>query len=112
MAKRGRPTFKHQGFLEELRLLYPDIKTRRGMQNKVYEIMAVSAIKDICGVEQIFTQEGTFRNSIMIELGRIEDPEAIRIVARHINKRMINGKLKVRQAANITRLIRLTGELI
>ena len=112
MAKRGRPAFKHQDFLEQISFLYPDVKTSRGMQNKVYEVLAVKAISDISGVAQIFTQEGTFKNSILIELGRFEDPETIRIVARHINKRMIDEKLSVKQAANITRLIRHTGELI
>ena len=111
MAKRGRPVFKHQDFLEQIRFLHPDVKTSRGMQNKVYEVLAVRAIKDLSGVEQIFTPDGTFRSSIMIELGRLEDPETIRTVARHINQRMINENLRVKQAANITRLIRLTGEL-
>ena len=112
MAKRGRPVFKHQDFLEQIRFLHPDVKTNRGMQNKGYEVLAVSSIKDLSGVEQIFTQEGTFRNSIMIELGRLEDPETIRTVARHINQRMKDEKLSIKQAANITRLIRFTGELI
>ena len=112
MAKRGRPVFKYQDFLEQIRFLHPDIKTHRGMQNKVYETLAVRGIADISGVEQIFTPDGTFKNSIMIELGRLEDPETIRTVARYINQRMINEKLSVKQAANITRLIRLTGELI
>jgi len=112
MAKRGRPQFKHQDFLKRIEFLYPDIKTRRGMQNKVYGIMAVGALKEPTEVEQIFTPDETFRSSVMIELGRLEDPETIRTVARHINQRMKDERLSVKQASNIARLIRLTGELI
>jgi hypothetical protein len=99
MAKRGRPKFENfQGSLEAIRSLYPNIKTRRGLQNKFYELKALNAIKSMEGIEFLFdSKTDNFKSSILAEIGKTGDDELMRAVAAEICKRARTEKLTVKQ---------------
>jgi hypothetical protein len=99
MTKRGRPKFENfQGSLEALRSLYPNIKTRRGLQNKYFELKALKAIKSMEGAEFLFDLKTTnVKSSILAEIGRISNDEKMREVAAEICKRARTEKLTVKQ---------------
>lgn len=99
MAKRGRPKFENfQGSLEALRSLYPSIKTRRGLQNKYFELKVIKAIKDVEGMEFLFdSKTGNFKSSILTEIGRISNEEMMREVAAEICRRARTEKHTVKQ---------------
>ena len=91
--KRGRPP----AFPPELEAgydglaLFDGIHSRRGRVNVYYRMQALRALKGIPGVEWVYDEAraragepGAWRQTILIELGRIRDPDAIRKVARQL----------------------------
>jgi len=111
--KRGRPKFHDEDQLNQLKGVFPDIKTRRGLQNKCYEINALDAIKDIEGMEFLYDpQNQTLKSSILSELGRLRNEDNIRLVAQHICERAKNETLTIKQWEKICRSIRTLGYLI
>lgn len=101
--KRGRPlkvladgrTVKESMRLYEAVGLFDEVKSERAKINKYYMVRAQSALKDENGglpVDGIFSfiisgnhlESFTFKQTILQELGRLEDDELIRKVAKDI----------------------------
>ena len=60
----------------------------------------------------IDSKNESFKESILIELGRLEDEEDIKLVANHVCKRAKAEKRTVHQWATIVQTIRMTRQLI
>lgn len=86
MAKRGRPRFEDTTCeLDWVRALYPEIKTRRGVQNKYYELRAGGVIKNMEGIEFLIDlKNNVIKNSILVEIGRMHSEDLMREIAREI----------------------------
>ena len=93
MKKRGRPEVFPE-FLQCVRAIYPDVKTKRGLQNKAYQAIAGRAIGD--DFPWLWDKsKGTIQVSILSELGRLEDPEVIRAFAKELCKKKPGAKKAV-----------------
>ena len=74
--------------------LFPEIRTRRGQLNKMFGIRALRALRKdpafqwLCSTEQAISRgESKMHFSILAELGRVDDEDAIRDFAREMCKR-------------------------
>lgn len=107
MAKRGRPKFEDcQGSLETLKPLYSNIKTRRGLQNKFYELKALKAIKNMEGIEFLFDlKTDNIKSSILTEIGRTGNDEMMRELAGEICRRARTEKHTVKQWVMLVRYL-------
>jgi len=111
--KPGRPQFQYEDQLNGVKERFPEIKTRRGLQNKCYEINAKLAIKDEEGMEFLYDRQNqTHKPSILSELGRLKNEDDIRLVAKYICKRAKNEKLSTKVWERICRNIRHFGQLV
>ena len=102
--KRGRPQSFPQIHYTLAKDLYPDVKTRRGLQNKILESGALGVISQmqkqgITGLE-FFTNDDKTPWGILRELGRYND-ESIRTFVTTICEAQKNPETKrtVRQWA-------------
>lgn len=91
-GKRGRPPafddLHHQTYKD----IWPDIRTRRGITNKIYAINGLAIVKEMRGVEYIFNEaDNTMKVSILTELGRLNDEQAAREAASFICEREAAG---------------------
>jgi hypothetical protein len=101
--------------LSALKRLHPEVKTRRGILNKYYEVKAYKVIREMDDVSFIFNPDKnneTYKACILMELGKFENEADIRTVASHICKRAKSEKLTTHRWANVVRTIRYIGELI
>jgi len=69
--------------------MFPDVKTRRGIQNRCYQISALTALQNEQGIKAIFDEKkDIFKWGILEQLGRIEQEEIIiqlaHAICRHI----------------------------
>ncbi len=111
--KRGRPPAFAYETLGLLRSHYPDIKTKRGLQNKAYEMRALSVLKDdpqrygwLCDIEAMRRGDAnSYKPTILTELGRIVDEEKLKTAASEICR----IKPKTKDAVTMTRRYR-TGK--
>lgn len=111
--KVGRPRKINNEYFKMLRTLYPDIKTRRGILNKYYETVALQVIGKMKDTTFIIDEsKQVFKASILSEIGRLENEEDIKIVARYICNRAKKEKKTIHQWVNIIRFIRATRKLI
>jgi hypothetical protein len=106
MAKRGRPRFEHSIAFEEmfshLKAFYPEIKTRRGLQDKYYSLDAYGDLHDMEGFELID------KPSLLAEFGRFKDPAVIKQVARQVIEEMRkDSNYTVKAWVSVLRKIRL-----
>lgn len=107
-GKRGRPRFQREKQMNCIQKLHPNIRTRRGLQNKYYEVMAVGAIKGVEGMEFLCDyKKDTLKSSILTEIGRLEDEDEIRNVATNICEVAKSQKLSTKQWVELCRKIRL-----
>jgi len=106
-TKRSRPKFRHEYFVDFIKGHYTNIKTRRGIQNKCYEIHALGAIRnkeyvgDISFLFDLNTNH--IQSSILAELGRLNDEDAIRTVAKKLCDKAKTEKHTVREWQHICR---------
>jgi hypothetical protein len=106
MAKRGRPRFEHSIAFEEmfsrLKAFYPEIETRRGLQEKYYALDAYGDLHDMEGFELID------KPSLLAEFGRFKDPAVIKQVARQVIEEMKKSdNYNVKAWVSVLRKIRL-----
>ena len=90
--KRGRPPAFADVYHQTYKNTWPDIRTRRGMTNKIYSINGLEFIKGLQGMEYIFNEaDNTMKVSILTELGRLNDEQAAREAASFICEREAAG---------------------
>ena len=98
--KRGRPPTEIAEAVEKIKFLYPDIKTRRGLYNKLFCSLGGEMVRnsEIENKSFLFNLEDNIcKSTILAELGRIEynqTKEDTIFLAREICKR----KLTTREA--------------
>ena len=78
----GRPRVIPPEVEEEIALAAPHVRTRRGRQNVYYRALAEEALSD--DPRCAWLAEGTAKNTILAELGRFENPSAMRKAARAV----------------------------
>lgn len=62
--------------------IHPELRSRRGQVNAAYTVTATLAIGDNPAFHWLYDPgQGHMRTEILAELGRLRDPEAIRVVA-------------------------------
>jgi len=89
-SKRGRPVVFDKGHLSIMGGFFPEIGSRRHLQNKAYQSIAIGALRsggDEIGPEYSWLFDPTanvVKSTILSELGRLGDHETIRILARDI----------------------------
>lgn len=95
--KRGRPRKFSPDLVAAFRGVYPETKTARGIQDKVYLSAGYNALKGAVDFREryrwLIGDDGeTLRIGIITELGRIPDPEEVRHVADAICQHRLRGK--------------------
>ncbi|MFL0194179.1 hypothetical protein ACJDU8_01035 [Clostridium sp. WILCCON 0269] len=107
--KVGRPRKISDSLFKRYQMIYPDIKTRRGILNKHYEVTAYAVVKEMEDVKFLVDSDGQIlKETILIELGRIENEEDIKIIARYICDTAKSRRLTAHQWVNFIRLVRLS----
>ena len=106
---RGRPPEFSATELAFLASWFPDVKTRRGLHNIGYRqralrlLMHDSQFAWLCGKERMQRSKGKgWKPAILVELGRLKDPELIREVAAILCER----KPKTCDAIDMVRRVR------
>src|SRR5262245_7533859 len=105
--KRGRPEAVPPEALAVYARMFPEIKTRRGLQERCYAGLAIRALSDdpafewlVSTREQIAGGTSRLRHTILAELGRVSDERMIKEMARLLCKQRPTAK---RAAALIRR---------
>ena len=83
--KGGRPRLLDSRFEAVLRRLWPDLRSGRSLQNRAYFSHAASALKEVPDYLERFRwilgengEDGsTWRKGVLVELGRVADPETL-----------------------------------
>lgn len=101
--KRGRPELLPKEFYNELQKIYPNVKTKRGLQNKFYAVEALSALKNEDTGLIKFIQD---KDSILIQLGRIPHGATIREWAWWIYEQSKIEKKTTHEWADIVKRLR------
>jgi hypothetical protein len=107
-AKLGRPRSLSPEWEEAIRRYFPDIQSQHGRQNQRAWIRAIGVLEHrafrwLGDREAVNRGDGHFRRSIMQELGRIDNDDAMKSVARQICKL----KPRAREAVAMIRRWRL-----
>jgi hypothetical protein len=100
--KRGRPPVILPGLSEQVVSMFaPDVKTRRAKLDAYYRIHALAVLKDVpeatwlCDMEAMKAGKSkSWKPAILTELGRIEDVEAL----RHMAKLVCDAKPSTKEA--------------
>lgn len=114
--KRGRPQVMTVEEYKILRNVFPEIRTRRGMLNKHWELRAFKVIADMIdegmqGLDYLANpKEKTLNAGILRELGRFE-PDDIQHLAIEICQLVKVDKRTVRKWASQIRLVRLQNKV-
>ena len=88
--------------------LYPDIKTRRGLQNKYYEIHALGVLKDLEGMKFILDSKlEKAKWGILRELGRFKNEADMVSMAKWICKKTKKERHTIREWGKIIRGMRI-----
>jgi hypothetical protein len=108
--KRGRPPSRDANALSMLRSWFPEIRTRRGQQNRWHALHALTVLDYdpafrwlVPSEEAIHRGEGGIRFSVLNELGRIADDGELRDVAAVVCER----QMKTREAVAFVRRCRV-----
>ncbi len=114
MKKQGRPRFDDK-LIKQVRQRFPDVKTRRGLQERVYAVQASDVLKDVSGLDFLwmFNEMGVrsgMRRKLLTELGRFGDAETIKGVAIQLCKDQKHKPLSVEKCVAKLTKIRLAKE--
>lgn len=112
-SKRGRPPVMSKEVEDEIKKSFPEIRTRRGRQNKFHAIYALTILRE--GFEYIVntkavtagTQDLPF--TLLTELGRLDDSDIIREIAGIICKEQLTPKEAVIRIKRMRRHLK-TGQ--
>ncbi len=90
IGKAGRPRFNDE-LIKHYKAFFPDIRTRRGLQDKYYSGVALRVINDLEGMDFFWVTDETgkrisMKSSLLAELGRFEDGDDIKKIAISICK--------------------------
>jgi hypothetical protein len=85
MKKQGRPRFD-DNLIEQVKARFPDVHSRRGQQNLTYLVNAYNILKDVNGIDFLWTYDELgnwtgMKRKIVTELGRFGDAKTIKGVA-------------------------------
>ena len=97
--RRGRPPIIPPEVEEELALAVPHVQTRRGLHNVHYRTRAEEVLAD--DHRCAWLTEGSANTTLLAELGRFEDPDEMRAVARAVCR--ARPRPKVRDAVAMIR---------
>lgn len=104
---RGRPKLVEDEYFTLIQNLHPEIKSRRGILNKLYCLDAIKVVMEMEGATYLFDKEkNEAKQSILIELGRLKDKEYIKEVSSYICKEAKKEKQTVHEWAEFVRRIR------
>ena len=97
--------------MKALSAVYPDVRSKRGKQNIVYQTQAYSAIKEMDRPEvfQFFCNDaaGIFKASMLVEIGRLWDESLIQKMAQDIyDCAKKDGNLSIKEWVKIIRMVR------
>lgn len=85
MAKRGRPPAFDNEYMRFLKQTHPLVETRRGLVNLAYSYEAFKALDGMDGIDFIIDLERKkVKQCILVELGRLQDPQLMRQFAQVI----------------------------
>jgi hypothetical protein len=106
--RRGRPLVVDPKLMTFIASVYPEAKTRRGLQNHYYSAMGCGFVRDHASDLAWLWNDGKGRQGALVELGRITfmyDEEIALGVAKKIcaHADECGGKLSVREAAMMLR---------
>ena len=113
-AKGGRPRAIPDDFQEMIDFVVEPNVCERTRQNTWYRTIAINAVdghdefKWLCDGEAIMRGDGKSRRGILSELGRLQDEDAIRAVARELGK--MDPRPTTREAVARIRRYRLGRE--
>lgn len=100
--KRGRPPVFGREVLDEYKRLYPDLRTRRSLQEEVYRSFAIHALDPpderwrwLWDREAALKGLGTWKPGILAALGRVGDDESIRALATSLSLRKPSTKAAI-----------------
>lgn len=112
--KRGRPRKLGDNTLQSFAAYYPDVKTRRGKQNKAYELLAMRTFLDVLeanpeearrwewiGVLRDGSGGRAYKCVLMTALGRLGDDALIIKAADLICERKLNGPRAINFIRNL-----------
>ena len=111
MAKRGRPRFDDD-LVKECQDAWPNVKTRRGLQNVYYCSVAFEVLENLenIGYLGLGLEPGKdMKNSLLTELGRFADSEMIKTLALNLCEEQKKKKRTVKEWIKILRAIRLNN---
>jgi hypothetical protein len=113
--KRGRPEVFGAEGMSMVRMLYPELRSKRQQVAKGYELLAVGSLRrdneTVDGVDRIFnTADNTYRATVLEQLGRFKietdcDDELIIEIARLLNTLFADDPMMTTREA-VTRLRR------
>lgn len=96
---KGRPRVLTEEAEAMYRSIYgPTVKTRRGLQNKQYELRALRVLRDLNlpGLDYLFDVENdVVRHTVLNELGRMEDTSNMVSLARWLCEQRPSNKAAV-----------------
>ncbi len=108
MATRGRPRKFTDDEIAAFRAIYPEVRTKRGLENKIHMVAAFSVIHGT-EIEPFFNDPETerWREGIMVELGKLEDPALIHEIALQITELPGSDHMTVKELSRLVKIVRL-----
>jgi len=89
--REGRPARFSDETMAYVATLYPEVRSRRGLVDIAYRIRACALLKDIAACHWLYDSEGAkqgndsaWQPSILTELGRIDDDDALLAIAMQV----------------------------
>src|SRR5919108_2674921 len=87
----GRPATYGTAHMTAMQAVFPEVQTARGLQNKHFQMRAHGVLKGEPGIEWLMDvarlqqrEPGNYRQTILQELGRIDDDDTLKAVARRL----------------------------
>jgi hypothetical protein len=82
---RGRPKVFDSSQTAMVQQIYPDLKTNRSLQNRMYMVRAMNLLRDSSDCKWLLDRENhVIRQTILAELGRIDQDEDLLTMARKV----------------------------
>jgi len=101
--REGRPARFSDETMAYVATLYPEVHSRRGLVDIAYRIRACALLKDIAACHWLYDSEGVkqgddsaWQPSILTELGRIDDDDALIAIAMQVCGRQPSRKEAIR----------------